>query len=294
MINFGNNYNSYTIYPAVSGNAMTNYVVHPAFDSVNTSTSGFWIGKFETSHTGCTTDESTGRNNTNLTDLKLQIKPGVTSLRSINISNIFQKCLSMNDTGNPYGLPEDTVADPHLIKNSEWGAVAYLSQSADYGKASEIFINNSTSFITGSSGTNASANEGVGTDTDYKSLTGQQASTTGNIYGVYDMNGGALEYVAAYVNNTNIKTGTLYTDGKNLIDMVNSGNTNYVDVYRTGTTDSDRNNYIALQPITGQGMPSLNTGYYGDAIWETSSDSASGLNLSWYGDHSRFPLTTYP
>ena len=273
---------------------MQEYVVHPAFDSVNEATSGFWVGKFESSHTGCTTNASTGITNTNTTALTLQIKPGVTSWREISISNMFDVCLNMNNPNNSYGLPDDTIADPHLMKNSEWGAVAYLSQSAEYGRASEIALNNSSAYITGSSAGNTNAAIGVGTVTDYKSETGQLASTTANVYGVYDMNGGAMEYTAAYVNNSYISTPDVYNVGKSLIDMFNSGNTNYVDVYRMGTTDTDRNNYLALQPTTGQGLPNINTGHYGDAVWETSSDSVSGAATSWYEDHSRFPVKNYP
>ena len=41
------------------------------------------------------------------------------------------------------------------MKNDEWGAVAYLSKSK-YGKENEeVWINNSSSYITGSAGNSA-------------------------------------------------------------------------------------------------------------------------------------------
>jgi type II secretory pathway pseudopilin PulG len=282
-----------TEYPSVSGGAMSDYVVHPAFDYGGTALPGFWVGKFESSHIGCTTDSSTGEYTK--TDKILQIKAGITSWRKINISNIFTVCTAMNDIGNPYGLnTSDNVVDPHMMKNSEWGAVAYLSQNATYGKGSEVWTNNSRDFITGSAGNSASAAEGEGTTNDYKSTQGQEASTTGNVTGIYDMSGGAWEYVAAYINNDYIKSGQdpYSYGGKNLIDSVNAGNTKYADIYKV-TLDNELNNYNDAQPTANQGNPTSSTGYYGDAIWETSKECLSS-NGSWYEEGSRFPNTNYP
>ena len=279
-----------TEYPeATVGGAMSDYVVHPAFDYGGTALPGFWVGKFETSHTGCTTDKSTGETDTNTTDLTLQIKPGVTSWRYIRATNIFTVCTEMNAVGNPYGLStSDTEVDPHMMKNSEWGACAYLSQNSDYGKGSEVWINNSSSYITGSAGSSASASADEGTTNDYKSTQGQNASTTGNTTGVYDMSGGSWEYVAAYVNNTYIQSGEgdTYTNAQSLIDSVNAGNTKYADVYSIESSDSRDNNYTASDPSTG-------TGHYGDAVWETSSN-ASYSSDGWYSDNTLFPSTSSP
>ena len=277
-----------TEYPeATIGGAMSDYVVHPAFDYGGTALAGFWVGKFETSHTGCTTDKSTGETNTDVTTLTAQIKPGVTSWRSINVSDIFTVCTNMNAAGNPYGLStSDTEVDPHMMKNSEWGACAYLSQNSDYGKGSEVWINNSSSYITGSAGSSASASPDEGTTNNYKSTQGQNASTTGNTTGVYDMSGGSWEYVAAYVNNSYIQSGEgdTYTNAQSLIDSVNAGNTKYADVYSIGSSDSRDNNYTASDPSTG---------HYGDAVWETSSN-ASYSSDGWYSDNTLFPSASSP
>ena len=80
-------------------------------------------------------------------------------------------------------------ADSHMMKNIEWGAVAYLKQS-NYGLGiTDITINNNKYYLTGG-----------GTDTSYKTNIGQ--STSGNITGAYDMSGGAEEYVMGNCNKT--------------------------------------------------------------------------------------------
>ena len=261
-----------TTYPsATTGGAMSDYVVHPAFDYGGTALPGFWVGKFESSNTAGYGDSSSTANTTNLT---LQIKAGVTSWRSITVDNIFKVCTAMNDSGNPYGLTE--ASDPHMMKNSEWGAVAYLSQNTTYGKGSEVWINNSSDFITGSAGNSVSAGTDTGTTNDYKSTQGQNASTTGNVTGVYDMSGGAWEYVAAYVNNGH---SNLTTYGSSLVNA----EAKYKDVYSKGSSDSYSNNYAVSTPANG---------HYGDAVWETSNSGTS--TNSWYSDCSDFPYTSFP
>ena len=250
---------------------MSDYVVHPAFDYGGTALPGFWVGKFESSNTAGYGDSSSTANTTNLT---LQIKAGVTSWRSITVDNIFKVCTAMNDSGNPYGLTE--ASDPHMMKNSEWGAVAYLSQNATYGKGSEVWINNSSDYITGSAGNSVSASQDTGTTNDYKSTQGQNASTTGNVTGVYDMSGGAWEYVAAYVNNGH---SNLTTYGSSLVNA----EAKYKDVYSKGSSDSYSNNYAVSTPANG---------HYGDAVWETSNSGTS--TNSWYSDYSYFPYTNTP
>ena len=257
--------------------------MHPAFDYGGTALAGFWVGKFESSNTEGYGDSSS---TANTTDLTLQIKAGVTSWRNINIGNMFTVCTNMNAAGNPYGLnTSDSVVDPHMMKNSEWGACAYLSQNATYGKGSEVWINPNSNYITGQAGSSVSASSTTSTD-NYNTGNGPQASTTGNVTGVYDMSGGAWEYVAAYVNNSYTQSGgNSYTYAQSLIDSVNAGNTKYADVYSIGSSDSYSNNYTASDPSTS-------TGHYGDAVWETSSSGTS--TNSWYSDYSYFPYTSWP
>ena len=147
-----------------------------------------------------------------------------------------------------------------MMKNDEWGAVAYLSRSK-YGKNDEVTINSNSSYYTGGGSGNAYA------------TTNTAQSTTGNVYGVYDMSGGAWEYVAAYVNNGN---GNLTNYGSSLVN----GDPKTKNVYTKARTDSYENNY------------QQNKGVYGDAVYETST-SGSGTT-SWYSDYSIFPYSSNP
>ena len=281
---YSEEYPSYT-----TGTGMTNYVVHPAFNYGDTEETkiklaGIWVGKYETSHTECTTTESTGSSNTNVTTLTATIRPNVTSWRNISISNMFTVCTELNKAGNPYGLNSSvSVVDPHLMKNTEWGAVAYLSQNTTYGKGSEVWINNSSDYITGNAGSSVSAAQASGVTNAYNTSNGMQASTTGNITGVYDMSGGAYEYTAAYVNNGHSNL-TDANYGKSVYEAA----ARYKDVYQStstsGSGDTREGNYALSTPINGK---------YGDAVYETSNSTASPYTNSWYLDCSSFPYISY-
>ena len=209
-----------------------NWNIHPAFN-YGQPVSGLWVAKFEAS-------QSNG---------KIMVQPGVSSWRSITVDSIYTNCINYNKTLNS-----------HMMKNDEWGAVAYLSRSK-YGKNDEVTINSNSSYYTGGGSGNA------------YSTTNTAQSTTGNVYGVYDMSGGAWEYVAAYVNNGN---GNLTNYGSSLVN----GDPKTKNVYTKASTDSYKNNY------------QQNKGVYGDAVYETST-SGSGAT-SWYGDYSNFPYTGWP
>ena len=179
-----------------------------AFTFGDKELSGFWYGKFEVGHTtlassetannlGCTNETCSNANG-------IIIKPNVTSLRYNNISNFFYVSRSMEQTGNSFGFVNSEV-DTHMSKNNEWGAVAYLTQSI-YGRCTssttctEIGINNKEGHITGygaPAGSNSSQTNGA-----YNTELGKNASTTGTIYGIYDMSGGAREYVMGVYNKT--------------------------------------------------------------------------------------------
>ena len=217
------------------------YVIHPAFNYGET-VSGIWIAKFEASQSDASAS-SAGSSGV------INVQPGVQSWRSISVNDIYTNCLNYNKTLNS-----------HMMKNDEWGAVAYLSKSK-YGKNDEVTINSNGSYYTGG----GSGNAYVTTNT--------AQSTTGNVYGVYDMSGGASEYVAAYVNNGN---SNLNTYGSSLVN----GDPKTKNVYTKASMDNSTNNY------------NQNKGVYGDAVYETST-SGSG-STSWYSDYSLFPFTSNP
>ena len=126
---------------------------------------GFWVGKYEVSN-GC-------KDNCLTNSSDLTILPNQESWRNNNLSNYYE---TIKGKGNSY----------HIIKNSEWGTISYLSHSK-YGicsnmKCTEITSNNT--YISGKEG---------------------KDSTTGNIYGVFDMAGSASEFVMAnYTSNNSL------------------------------------------------------------------------------------------
>ncbi|MDD2375934.1 MAG: hypothetical protein PHD15_01590 [Clostridia bacterium] len=242
---------------SITQTATVGYTVHPAFTFGTAELTGIWVAKFEAS--GST--------------VAIDLKPGISSLRSITIDAMFTACRNMETTyGTKYGWgTSGTGIDTHLMKNIEWGAVAYLSSSV-YGKTGEVWINPSINYTTGQAGTSASAS-GTTSTYPYDDLTyGVQASTTGNVYGVYDMSGGAWEYTAAYVDNGNE---SLTTYGPSLL----SASSQYKDVY-ISDGDTQSGNYIA------------NSSKVGDAVYETSSFYVG--DTSWYGDNSFMPSSIFP
>ena len=226
-----------------------------AFTFGNKQLSGFWYGKFETSHT--TLASSTTANNLGCTNETCSnangiiIKPNVKSLKYNNVSNFFFASRSMEQPNNSFGFVSSEV-DTHMSKNNEWGAVAYLTQSI-YGRCTnsttcaEIGINNNSSFITGygaPAGNSSSNSNGA-----YDTALGKDASTTGTIYGIYDMSGGGYEYVMGVYSKT----------------ISNSGFSSLPD-------SKYYNNYIG-------------SSYTGHALTETAG---------WYSDGAVFVDSSYP
>ena len=145
-----------------------NWNEHPAFTYGDDIISGIWVAKFQASSSNPSSSYGGG----DVTNLKVKVLPGVTSWRYISIGNSYTNCINLNSTSNAsyYGInTDDTRIDPHLLKNSEWGAVAYLTQSSYGRNQNEVTINNSSSYITGSAGNSVSAGTDVGTTNDYTS-----------------------------------------------------------------------------------------------------------------------------
>ncbi len=183
-----------------------NWYTPDAFTFGDEELAGIWVGKFETS----SSDPSASYGGSNNTSLDAMIKPNVTSWRNINVSNIHTVATKVSAAGNRYGFSESM--NSHAMKNSEWGVVAYLSQSR-YGKLGnenftgankEVYQNKSDQYITGCSyGSPSNGNIDYGCQYQYNiDISGAGASTTGTIYGVYDMSGGAWEYVMGNYNDT--------------------------------------------------------------------------------------------
>ena len=168
-----------------------------AFTFGNKELSGFWYGKYEVGGTlasSCTNETCNVSN--------IVVKPNVSSLRSQKVSSYFFASRSMEQPNNSFGFINSEV-DTHMSKNNEWGAVAYLTHSI-YGRCTdsttctEVGINNNGSYITGYGAPAGSKYND--TNGAYNTSLGKDASTTKNIYGIYDMSGGAYEYVMGVYN----------------------------------------------------------------------------------------------
>jgi type IV pilus assembly protein PilA len=169
------------------GEEVGQYHSHPAFQAFDAN--GFWTSKFEM---------------TGSIDYA-ESKPLQMPIDSVNFKTLFDTAFNFNRD-----------MESHMMKNTEWGAVAYLSHSR-YGINKEINVNNSCEY-TGYSSTlpiNQSIfPEGFEAGTDemlpYNTEIGYLASTTGNITGIYDMSGGSYEFVAAYnaANSDHVASGS--------------------------------------------------------------------------------------
>ena len=232
------------------------WLTHPAFTFGDKELAGIWVGKFETSNTK---------------ELP-KIVPNVSSLRWVSVSSQFNTSRLMTTTlTSTYGT--STNDDSHMMKNMEWGAVAYLSSSiyGRYTNAStciesgcEVWINNNKNYTTGCAGSSVSASS-ASTCNAWNTAIGVNASTTGNIYGIYDMSGGAWEYVMGNYNDT------IYNAGFSSMPEAK-----YYDKYTGIDSEYDFTKY-----------------HLGDATKETLKTKSSGSS-SWYGDYSLAVYSSSP
>ena len=306
------NSSEYKVHPAFTKETDSNY----ENGGGNRELTGIWVAKFEAGYAGgnnnapikeseqeyskstmtlgeteiTETDNNSARNwldgvyGANKTKIKYPTFQGVTySMNYISNNDAFAIAQGLTEQGNIYGFTDN--ASSHLMKNSEWGAVAYLSQSEYGSNKSNVYINNitlnsgkearssekgqtgveSVYAVTGVTGGTKSGKEVEADITDinnttantasvkgvytWNQRTGQNASSTGTIYGIYDLNGGLAEKVSDYVANDNkklLENGANYANGK----------------------------------------------IYGDAISETSKES--GNTSSWFEDASIYPEGAEP
>ena len=229
------------------------------------------------------------------------------SMNYINQNDAFNISKALTESGNIYGLNSSST-DSHMMKNSEWGAIAYLAQSKYGLNGTNIYINNvnlnnstgaqSVYAVTGCTGATEDASSVATTITELNNRTtsgvyvwtqksGTKASTTGTIYGIYDMSGGTWERTAGLVNNGNENL-TKY--GQSLMNALNNGKSSkYVTVYsHDSSIDKDGANIDTASTANWK----ANTKIYGDGIHETST--AGTEKTSWYGDYSYFPTAIYP
>ena len=155
---------------------------HPAFTFGTEELEGIWVGKFEVSaptDNACYISESEA--NCNVTGITPLVKPDVKSYRYAQVGTFETNIMAMNNSGNKYGFA--TTIDTHMMKNMEWGAVAYLSHSK-YGTCTdgtclEMNINNSFSYYTGRSGGSTSASSTEEGTYKYNDIYNKNTTLTG-------------------------------------------------------------------------------------------------------------------
>ena len=280
--------------PVSNGSAVGSWLTHPAFTAFNSN--GMWVGKFETGTT--LTSDYNVRNGD-----AIQIKPNVASWRSIQVANAFY---------TSYDYKRNL--DSHMMKNTEWGAVAYLQHSI-YGSQASVRINNNSSYITGYqanneptcgyTGTNEECNRYCNDGTCNTAYPNSVlASTTGNITGIYDMSGGAWEYVMGVMvdeeGNPMSGRNSIYNSGFNgtfgcptcnndtsgLTELTNGYSwpeNKYYNTYAYATVDEQYQRRI-LGDATGEMGP------FASATYLTQTRQIN----SWYSNLSSFVFSSLP
>ncbi len=277
------------------------WLTHPAFTSFDVN--GIWVGKFDSGYKG-STDTISAQVNT-IEPEKVQIKPNVNSWRNIQVANAFYTVYDYKRN-----------LDSHMMKNTEWGAVAYLSHSK-YGLMGNIRNNNHENYMTGYAnvleptcgytGTNEECNR-YGTESNvtqpWNTSVGYLASTTENITGVYDMSGGTWKYVMGVTTdkkgnplsgrNSKYNSGfngpfscpTCDGDTSGLTELTNGKDfpeSKYYDVYSYSLNDKAYSQRI-LGDATGE-MGPFSTATYGSQTRQISS---------WYDDEAWFVSSNFP
>ena len=271
----------YTVHPAFTNESNIGF----ANGGWDKELAGIWVAKFEAGYAGGNnnapkgvssevkytqsttwgaaaetgTDKDRNISARNLTDgvygstettIKYPTFQGLTySMNYIDHNDAFNISKALTGKDNIYGLNENN-ADSHLMKNSEWGAIAYLSQSKYGLNGTDIYINNvtlnnsisSVYGVTGCCAVSSADDESVTTTIEklnarietnayvWTQRNGTKASSTGTIYGIYDLSGGTWERTAGLVANGNDK---LTTYGNSLLNNGESESTStkYVTVY---------------------------------------------------------------
>ena len=226
------------------------YRPHPAFETDldqggwSSRLTGIWVGKFEA--TGSTSE--------------VTVKSNLSSLRSITIGTMWQ---SAKDNFKA------KTSGSHMMKNSEWGAVAYLTESKYGRNTTAVTQNTNFGYYTG----------GASTAGAYKDNILQ--STTGNVYGIYDTVAGANEYVASYIANNQNSYGYQFASNAGTSSSKNdkTESTKYATVYNS-TSDSNQNNYdLNLNKVFGDGTTETSTSGNSTSSWH--------LAFSYFVDTSR-------
>ena len=279
----------------LTGGEVSTWATHPAFTFGNkklnghdvpnefNELNGIWFAKFETTGT-----------NTQPTILPNEAHMSGNYTASSNIGRMYTtaKTIGVADNRNfggntDYSVPAQNnhhlaKLSSRMVNNNDWGAATYLSASkygAGFDKV-QINLNGAehTSYgnTRGTTGCGPRANGNTNPYSDggtlgaqsacsssdpqraYNGTLGQLASTTNNVYGIYDMSGGGWEYVAAsYSDNLNNSNTNKYFGS-------NAAHPPYVNTYSFKDFNS-----CTYQTCGGQALYETHNGSssYGTNMW---------------------------
>ena len=229
----------------------TTWTTHPAFTWMTSPTrelNGFWMGKFET--TGSTTAPTVRPNEKHIANVARGVYYDIA------------KSMGTKDDANTGGNGTATTQNnqhlskyqSHMLIQTEWGAATYLSASPYGTGVNKVQINavssgakdDNNNISYGITGCGPQANDNKGSyskhgaiktakacfaddvNRGYTGTLGQLASTTGNITGIYDMSGGAMDHTMG-----NLTARDKQTTPNNVDYFKNQTKPPYVNLYRT-------------------------------------------------------------
>lgn len=225
------------------------YRTHPCFEEDleqggwSKKLTGIWVGKFESSKSSNSQAQSIPSVNTNWDE-------GETIGDKYTYAYNFNRDL-----------------ESHMAKNSEWGAVVYLTNSK-YGRNQTEISRNADNWM-GYGGAIAGGDPAKG-----KYIENMKQTTTGNPYGIYDMSGGNEELTSAYLPTGTTNTGNSFaSDNPDKENSVNDKmkSTQYATVYALSQSNDIIENYNLL----------LNK-KFGDAVIETSENANASSAMSYF------------
>ncbi len=174
---------------------------HPGFTFGDTELTGLWVGKFVNSVT------NPPQNHIDY-EMPIIIKPNTQIYRFQYEKKYFYDIRQMERANNIYGFTQSNNTtintngslsgdtnniDTHSIKTTEWGALTYLSYSK-YGMCTNGECEQQSyycsNYITGTGAEYEATDISCTNDENkYNGAIGVKSSTTGNVYGVYDIGG---------------------------------------------------------------------------------------------------------
>ena len=306
----------YVVHPSFT-DGTNNHFMNGEWDK---DLAGYWVAKYAAGYQECTqtisNDGTVTEPTTNVENVKYSDKNYSMYNGSYTTNALSQKLTSANykneklsypvfkpltyaynviSTGDAYTISQEIAkasdfyglnskkTDSHQMKNSEWGAVAYLAQSS-------CGVDGANTIAVNSKNLNNLNGKIIYAVTGYAGSTanGETASTTSNKTGVFDLSGCVWERTAAYISNGNgsLSNGKSYTNTTANPEGYKKLSTKYATVYPYDTDEDNKYTGNAYNNVKST------THGFGDAILETSLRVAGGNG--WNQDTSYFAYAGAP